>query len=69
MYATAALCQAAIFVGRQALVRVNVIWMGSVASLTVWVGWREALPSAVGVGIVMITTVPLIYAVVQANRG
>ncbi len=69
VYGTAALCQAATFVGRQALLRVNVIWWASVASLTLWVGWAEALPTAVGVGIVSITTVPLIYAVVQANRS
>ena len=69
IYAAAALCQSATFVGRRALYRLCAVSWAIVAGCTVWIGWRSAWPSAAGVGMVTLTTVPLVYSVVQFNRA
>ena len=69
VYAAAALCQSAVFVGRNAVVRLVALTAVAFAGVGVWIGWRETLPGLVGLALVAAVLVPLVYTVVQRNRG
>ncbi len=69
VYAGAALCQGAVYVGRHALLRLVMLGAAAFSAVGVQIGWRETLPGLVGLALVVTVLVPLIYAVVQRNRG